>query len=161
MTPENIQAWARESDLPTSGIKHELQKYTTLARADLVAEVERLTEQCKLFDAAAYKARVEAQTLVDAAQAEVERERLRLAACGVAALGYFDGCKDEYRSGSLDDVLKIRAEVDSLTRDRDEWKEATELANIRFKRAEAEAESLRAACDKFSEAEMLMKRGEA
>jgi hypothetical protein len=30
----------------------------------LIAENERLTEQCKLFDAAAYKAKIEAQTLV-------------------------------------------------------------------------------------------------
>lgn len=57
---------------------------------------------------------------------ELERERIRLAACGVAALGYFDGCKDEYRSASLDDTLrlyesytneqhKVRALTDALT----------------------------------------------
>jgi hypothetical protein len=126
MNNEQIQAWARECDLNRvcgplgTLLDYEwdcLQRFATLARADLVEEVERLTEQCKLFDAAAYKTKIEAQTLVDAAQAEVERERLRLAACGVAALGYFDGCKDEYRSGSLDDVLKIRAEVESLKAD--------------------------------------------
>jgi len=38
---------------------------------------------------------------------ELERERLRLAACGVAALGYFDGCKPEYDSGSLQDVIRL------------------------------------------------------
>lgn len=38
---------------------------------------------------------------------ELERERMRLAACGVAALGYFDGCKPEYESASLGDVIRL------------------------------------------------------
>jgi hypothetical protein len=38
---------------------------------------------------------------------DLERERMRLAACGVAALGYFDGCKKEYDSASLQDVLRL------------------------------------------------------
>ena len=38
---------------------------------------------------------------------ELERERIRLAACGSAALGYYDGCNDEYKSASLDDVLRL------------------------------------------------------
>lgn len=42
-----------------------------------------------------------------ALEADLETERLRLAACGVAALGYFDGCKDEYRSASLEDTLRL------------------------------------------------------
>jgi hypothetical protein len=46
--------------------------------------------------------------------AELERERLRLAACGVAALGYFEGCADEYRSASLDDVLRLRKRLDEM-----------------------------------------------
>lgn len=52
--------------------------------ADLLAEVERL-------------------------KAELEHERLRLAACGVAALGYTDdpGCAG---SASFDDVLRLRAD---------------------------------------------------
>jgi hypothetical protein len=41
-------------------------------------------------------------------QTELETERMRLAACGVAALGYFEGCNDEYRSASLEDVLQLR-----------------------------------------------------
>ena len=64
---------------------------------------------------------------VDTIRAEVERlkanletERLRLAACGVAALGYFDGCKDEYRSASLEDTLRLHEKVTELTRQRDE-----------------------------------------
>lgn len=43
---------------------------------------------------------------------DVETERLRLAVCGVAALGYFEGCKDEYKSASLDDVLRLRQELE-------------------------------------------------
>lgn len=44
---------------------------------------------------------------------ELERERLRLAACGVAALGYFDGCAPEYESASLRDVLRLRAQINN------------------------------------------------
>jgi hypothetical protein len=43
---------------------------------------------------------------------ELERERIRLAACGSAALGYYDGCKDEYKSASLDDVLRLRKDAE-------------------------------------------------
>jgi hypothetical protein len=39
---------------------------------------------------------------------ELQTERLRLAACGVAAIGYFDGCSAIYNSASLDDVIKLR-----------------------------------------------------
>jgi hypothetical protein len=39
-----------------------------------------------------------------------------LSACGAAALGYFEGCKDEYKSASLDDVLRLRERADSLER---------------------------------------------
>lgn len=38
---------------------------------------------------------------------ELERERMRLAACGVAALGYFDGCSPAYDSASLQDVIRL------------------------------------------------------
>lgn len=49
-------------------------------------------------------------------QDELEVERLRLAACGVAALGYFEGCKPEFRSGSLEDVLRLYKDCESLKR---------------------------------------------
>jgi hypothetical protein len=39
---------------------------------------------------------------------ELEVERMRLAACGVAALGYFTDCQDRYKSASLCDVLTLR-----------------------------------------------------
>jgi hypothetical protein len=45
---------------------------------------------------------------------ELERERVRLAACGCAALGYFDGCHEDYKSASLDDVLSLRAKCNEL-----------------------------------------------
>lgn len=50
----------------------------------------------------------------DALAAELETERGRLAACGVAALGYFKGCAPEYDSASLQDVLKLRRRVQAL-----------------------------------------------
>lgn len=47
-------------------------------------------------------------------EAELETERMRLAACSTAALGYFDGeCLPEYRSAALDDVLALRAKLDA------------------------------------------------
>jgi hypothetical protein len=39
---------------------------------------------------------------------QLEVERMRLAAVGTAALGYFDGCADEYQSATLHDVLALR-----------------------------------------------------
>lgn len=51
--------------------------------------------------------------IVGALRAELETERMRLAGCGVAALGYFDGCAEEFKSASLSDVLKLRAERDA------------------------------------------------
>lgn len=49
-----------------------------------------------------------------ALRAELERERMRLAACGAAALGYFEDCLDEYKSASLDDVLRLQVELAAL-----------------------------------------------
>jgi hypothetical protein len=72
---ENANAWARERD-------------------DLRDEVERL--QKLVADQA-----LTIGTLKD----ELETERQRLAACGVAALGYFEDCIDAYKSASLSDVL--------------------------------------------------------
>lgn len=54
---------------------------------------------------------------LEEAKAELERERMRLAGCGVAALGYFDGCCDEYKSASLDDVLRLRKSLEEVQAD--------------------------------------------
>lgn len=43
---------------------------------------------------------------------QLEVERMRLAACGTAALGYFNGCADQYKSASLADVLRLREQLD-------------------------------------------------
>lgn len=51
---------------------------------------------------------------IAALEKELETERMRLAACGVAALGYFNGCADEYKSASLDDTLRLQAEKERL-----------------------------------------------
>ncbi len=63
-------------------------------------------------------------------EAELERERVRLAACGSAALGYFEGCKDEYRSASLDDVLRLRDELAALRKRIDEQEKAEPVGYI-------------------------------
>ncbi|WP_338858976.1 hypothetical protein [Pseudomonas aeruginosa] len=54
-----------------------------------------------------------AQARVAGLEAELETERMRLAACGTAALGYFDGCADAYKSASLSDVLRLRGDCDA------------------------------------------------
>lgn len=51
--------------------------------------------------------------IVGALREELETERMRLAGCGVAALGYFDGCADAYKSASLSDVLSLREKYDA------------------------------------------------
>lgn len=56
---------------------------------------------------------------LEAAERELETERMRLVACGVAALGYFEGCTKEYTSASLDDVLNLRKRLEAAERERD------------------------------------------
>jgi hypothetical protein len=51
---------------------------------------------------------------IDSLRQQLETERMRLAACGCAALGYFNGCADEYKSASLDDVLALHQRVVEL-----------------------------------------------
>lgn len=46
-------------------------------------------------------------SLVELRGEELETERLRLAACSTAALGYFIDCADKFKSASLDDVLAL------------------------------------------------------
>ena len=57
---------------------------------------------------------------LEAAEKEVEIERMRLAACGVAALGYFKGCAEEYISASLNEVLALRARIEAMERQEQE-----------------------------------------
>jgi hypothetical protein len=45
---------------------------------------------------------------------ELETERMRLAGCSVAALGYFNGCHESYRSAALEDVLHLYARYKEL-----------------------------------------------
>lgn len=47
---------------------------------------------------------------------ELDVERMRLAACGVAALGYFTDCAQEYKSASLEDVLRLCAKIEAMER---------------------------------------------
>jgi DNA repair ATPase RecN len=77
---------------------------------------------------------------IAALRQQLETERMRLAACGTAALGYFDGCKDEYKSASLDDVLRLRQQLAECERERDQYKElhqAVTNANIELSQEKA------------------------
>lgn len=80
----------------------------------------RKTETCaalkdeRNFGAPPKAARQEQGDEVRRLREALETERQRLAACGVAALGYFDGCADEYKSASLSDVLSLRTKYTEL-----------------------------------------------
>ena len=77
----------------------------------------------------------------EVAEKELERERMRLAGCGVAALGYFDGCHDDYKSASLDDVLRL---VESEKAARAELARCREaLAHVESLALEGERNSIR------------------
>ncbi|HDL5089444.1 TPA: hypothetical protein PXD14_006458, partial [Pseudomonas aeruginosa] len=88
----------------------------TAERDAALAEVERI----KTISDNYYVLCVERQQQLDAAlarvaelEAELETERMRLSACATAALGYFDGCADAYKSASLSDVLRLRGDCDA------------------------------------------------
>ncbi|WP_271965940.1 hypothetical protein [Pseudomonas aeruginosa] len=98
----------------------------TAERDAALAEVERLREskgdpvgsleKCMkvMYERDEHAKRLEAALArVAGLEAELETERMRLAGCGVAALGYFDGCADAYKSASLSDVLRLRADCDA------------------------------------------------
>lgn len=60
----------------------------------------------------------------DEARADAERERMRLAGCSVAALGYYkrgDAIAPEYGSGSLDDVIALRERAEAAEADAAWW----------------------------------------
>lgn len=76
---------------------------------DQEREIERLQDEKAILEMEAVGYKQEIEML----EAECEKERMRLAACGVAALGYFDGkCHDDYKSASLDDVMSLRKRAD-------------------------------------------------
>jgi len=83
------------------------------------------TESYKELEAEAKKLKKELQT-----------ERIRLAACGIAALGYFNGCCDNYKSGSLGDVLKLREKCEKLEAVVEAW--TNEGPNPKYHREQKE-----------------------
>ena len=62
-----------------------------------------------------FQARIdELRTQYRALGVELETECVRLGVCGAAALGHFKECAPKYRSGPLENVLKLRAERENL-----------------------------------------------
>jgi hypothetical protein len=59
---------------------------------------------------------------VDKLKEELEDERIRHAACGTAALGYFTGCHEKYLSASLQDVINLRLKYEGLLNKQEEEK---------------------------------------
>ena len=58
---------------------------------------------------------------VDKLKQELEDERIKHAACGTAALGYFTGCHEKYLSASLQDVINLRLKYEGLLIHAREW----------------------------------------
>jgi hypothetical protein len=58
---------------------------------------------------------------VDKLKQELEDERIKHAACGTAALGYFTGCHEKYLSASLQDVINLRLKYEGLLNHPREW----------------------------------------
>jgi len=75
-----------------------------IKRYDLVGEYDLSMEEMTEGDYVLYS---DHEQQLKEANDELEVERMRLAGCSVAALGYFDGCDDKYKSASLDDVLSL------------------------------------------------------
>lgn len=73
----------------------------------LLAKIRQTIDLLQEAAAERDQLRAEVERLEDA----LETETMRLAACGVAALGYFQGCAEEYDSASLRDVLALRAQL--------------------------------------------------
>ena len=77
---------------------------------------------------------------LEEAEGELETERMRLAACGIAALGYFEGCAKKYTSTSLDDVLNLSKRLEAAEKERDELhakiteveRQAHEIERLRY-----------------------------
>ena len=102
--------WARTELID----KAQHQRITEALRGELTAcllarsqEQESISSRVEynFLEAERDQLRAEVERLKDA----LETESMRLAACGVAALGYFGGCAEEYHSASLHDVLALRA----------------------------------------------------
>jgi hypothetical protein len=115
---ENLQGHAREAE---SVIDMYAARSAT-AEANCAALKDELRRTCEhlgldvILDRAE-KAEAELARLrerVAALEADVERERIRLAACGVAALGYHkdgDSIHPDYESASLSDVHQLTAKL--------------------------------------------------
>ncbi|WGX44974.1 LysM peptidoglycan-binding domain-containing protein [Pseudomonas aeruginosa] len=88
-------------------------------------------KQCKRVAAQLATAFEDGKFVAGALRAELETERMRLAGCGVAALGYFDGCADAYKSASLSDVLRLRADCDAALARVAELESATSHIEVR------------------------------
>lgn len=110
------QAWLDQSeDAPDALVGHIDEDGNTYPVATVDCGQYHAAHQslplAKFIAAASPVAITELLDRLETTEKELEKERLRLAACSVAALGYFEGCAQEYRSAALDDVLKLRAKI--------------------------------------------------
>lgn len=97
------------------GYEVEYEEGSESSRESAVADMTRHELECPENPAAKVIAELAAR--VDHLESALETERMRLAACSTAALGYFTECSDEYKSASLSDVLELRAKHDKLLKE--------------------------------------------
>ena len=105
LTSHNEEHWWAINEI------ERITKELALKDADLLLERDRAKKAEQAFNEWENKAGQYMEER-DKAEKELETERMRLAGCSVAALGYFDGCSEEYKSASLSDVLALREKYD-------------------------------------------------
>ena len=105
LTSHNEEHWWAINEI------ERITKELALKDADLLLERDRAKKAEQAFNEWENKAGQYMEER-DKAEKELETERMRLAGCSVAALGYFDGCSEEYKSASLSDVLALRERYD-------------------------------------------------
>ena len=129
-------------DLPS--LCRQLERELALKDADLLLERDRAEKAEQAFNEWENKAGQYREER-DKAEKELETERMRLAGCSAAALGYFYGCSEEYKSASLSDVLALRERYDKAV---SAYKEVSEQKL----KAEAQIKMLVEASNKLSSA---------
>jgi len=123
--------------------RYVLKDAALLLERDRLADVQRLHElDERIIRVSADAAKLQNNKLKKA-ERELETEQMRLAGCSVAALGYFNGCADEYKSASLSDVLALRERYNKAVSAYKEVSECDEKSKAQVKMLVEALEAIR------------------
>ena len=86
---------------------------------------EELNDQIRLLQDDLKQLREEHQRVLE----DLKNEKIRLSVCGVAAEGYFEKCLPSYHSESLNKILKLQEDVNSLREENKELRSDAVLWN--------------------------------